>query len=239
MTTVPHILVVDDDPMICSLLERFLSDEGFSVNTAASGAEMRRRMADEPVDLVILDVILPGEDGFEIARSLRRVSDVGIIMLTSKVETSDQVVGLETGADDYVPKPFDLRVLLARVRSVLRRRRAARHAPKSEDRKTAKFAGWRLDFGARELTSPQRERVRLTNAEYKLLAVLVGRAGEVLDRDELLSAVADRRWTPYDRSIDVLVAQLRQKIEADPKSPRMIKTVRNAGYTFVVEVEEP
>ena len=138
-----------------------------------------------------------------------------------------------------MPKPFDLRVLLARVRSVLRRRRAERRVPKVETRKTANFAGWRLDFGARELTSPQRERVRLTNAEYKLLSVLVGRAGEVLDRDELLSAVADRRWTPYDRSIDVLVAQLRQKIEADPKYPRMIKTVRGAGYTFVVEVEAP
>jgi DNA-binding response OmpR family regulator len=237
MTRAPHILVVDDDPQICSMLERFLRQEGFLVGTAAGGAEMRRAMAEGPVDLVVLDVILPGEDGFEIARSLRDTSDVGIIMLTSKVGTSDQVAGLETGADDYVPKPFDLRVLLARVRSVLRRRRAARRATGAEEAKMASFAGWRLDFGRRELTSPQGERVRLTNAEYKLLAVLVRRAGEVLDRDELLSAVADRRWTPYDRSIDVLVAQLRQKIEADPKDPLMIKTVRSAGYTFVAEVE--
>jgi DNA-binding response OmpR family regulator len=229
--------VVDDDPQICSMLERFLRDEGFAVSTAAGGAEMRRVMSTDAVDLVILDVILPGEDGFEIARSLRGKSDVGIIMLTSKVETSDQVVGLETGADDYVPKPFDLRVLLARVRSVLRRRQAARRETKASEAKIVKFAGWRLDFGRRELTSPQSERVRLTNAEFKLLTVLVQRAGEVLDRDELLSAVADRRWTPYDRSIDVLVAQLRQKIETNSKDPMMIKTVRSAGYTFVAEVE--
>jgi DNA-binding response OmpR family regulator len=237
MAGTPHILVVDDDPKICSLLKRFLSGEGFLVSTAGNGTRMRRLMADKPVDLVILDLVLPGEDGFEIARSLRGESEIGIVMLTTRDDTFDQVTGLEIGADDYVPKPFDLHVLLARVRSVLRRRRAQGAAPKAKTRKIANFAGWRLDFVAQELTSPVGEPVRLTTAEYKLLAVLVHRAGEVLDRDELLSAVAERRWTPYDRSIDVLIGQLRQKIEADPKYPRMIKTVRNAGYTFVADVE--
>jgi DNA-binding response OmpR family regulator len=233
-------LVVDDDPDIRRLVATYLSGQGYRVTTAANGARMREVLADRPVDLVILDLGLPGEDGLELARALRAESDVGIIMLTGHGDLLDRVTGLEIGADDYLTKPVSLRELLARERSVLRRQGAvsagsAEGAARSPA--VARFAEWRLDLNTRELTDPDGKIVPLTTAEFRLLAAFVTSPRRPLDRDHLLGLVAEREWTPYDRSVDVLIGKLRQKIEPDPKTPSLIKTERGLGYVFLAEVE--
>lgn len=230
----PRILIVDDDPRICRLISRYLEREGFAVQSAADGDEMRVRLAETPADLIIMDLQLPGEDGLTLTRELRRDNDVAIIILTGKGETVDRIVGLEVGADDYLGKPFDERELLARVRSVLRRS-APSEAPVA-GRPGLTFEGWHLDLDAHELTSPDGERVVLTTAEFRLLSGLAQNAKRVLNRDQLLDLVAAREWDPYDRSIDVLIGKLRRKLEEDPKSPALIKTIRGVGYMFACDV---
>jgi two-component system OmpR family response regulator len=233
----PHILVVDDQREICDLVQDYLSEEGYRVSIANDGAAMRRVMAQSAVDLVILDLMLPGEDGLTLARALRDVSDVGIIILTGRGDTVDRIIGLEMGADDYLPKPFHPRELLARVRSVLRRvsSRTAENALAARSR--ARFAGWNLDLASRELRSPSGKEVRLTTGEFDLLAAFVNNANQVLTRDRLLDLARNREAGPFDRTIDVQVGRLRRKLESDPQKPTLIKTVRGSGYIFTPSIE--
>jgi two-component system OmpR family response regulator len=237
MSDIGHILVVDDQKEICDMVQDYLSSEGYRVSTAHDGAGMRRVLSQTAVDLVILDLMLPGEDGLTLARSLREESNVGIIILTGRGETVDRIIGLEMGADDYLPKPFHLRELLARVKSVLRRvsTRTAERTP--SQRQQARFAGWHLDLSSRELFSPSGREVRLTTGEFDLLAAFVNNANQVLTRDRLLDLARNREAGPFDRTIDVQVGRLRRKLEDDPQRPSMIKTVRGTGYIFTPTVE--
>ncbi len=237
MVSSAQILVVDDDPRICRLIARYLSREGYSVHTACSSIDMRRYLAIKQPDLIILDLMLGGEDGLTLARELRSQSDVAIIILTSKASTVDKVVGLELGADDYITKPFEERELLARIRTVLRRTRRNDLSSSNSKPSIANFAGWQLDLIAYTLISPRGKKVHLTNYEFQLLVSLVKRHNRVLSRDEIIKLIANRDWTPYDRSIDVLVGKLRGKIEDDPKHPAFIKTIRGVGYKFSARVD--
>ena len=232
-----HILVVDDQREICDLVQDYLSNEGYRVSIANDGAAMRRAMAQAAVDLVILDLMLPGEDGLTLARSLRDGSEVGIIILTGRGDTVDRIIGLEMGADDYLPKPFHPRELLARVRSVLRRVSSRTAENASAARSRARFAGWNLDLASRELRSPSGKEVRLTTGEFDLLAVFVNNANQVLTRDRLLDLARNREAGPFDRTIDVQVGRLRRKLESDPQKPTLIKTVRGSGYIFTAPIE--
>lgn len=232
-----HILIVDDQREICDVVQDYLSGEGYRVSIAHDGTGMRRVFSQSSVDLVILDLMLPGEDGLTLARSLRDEFNVGIIILTGRGETVDRIIGLEMGADDYLPKPFHLRELLARVKSVLRRvsSRTGDRTPTPPSK--ARFAGWNLDLSSRELLSPAGKEVRLTTGEFDLLAAFVNNANQVLTRDRLLDLARNREAGPFDRTIDVQVGRLRRKLEDDPQRPTMIKTVRGTGYIFTPPVE--
>lgn len=238
----PHILVVDDDREIRDLLARFLSKHGYRVETAPDGRAMRKALEDWAIDLVVLDLMLPGEDGLGLCRDLRARSQIPIVMLTAMGEETDRIVGLEMGADDYLAKPFNPRELLARIKAVLRRagpRAEPAPPPAAEGRRVAAFAGWRLDLEARELTSPAGLRVELSGGEYELLAAFVTHPKRVLTRDQLLDLARGREAAPFDRAIDVQVSRLRRKIEADARNPALVKTVRNGGYMFTPEVAWP
>jgi two-component system OmpR family response regulator len=233
-----HILIVDDQREICDLVQEYLSGEGYRVSIAQDGAEMRKAMTQSSVDLVILDLMLPGEDGLTLARALRQeLPNVGIIILTGRGEIVDRIIGLEMGADDYLPKPFHLRELLARVKSVLRRAPSRIADAQTAARSKARFAGWNLDLSSRELFSPSGKEVRLTTGEFDLLAAFVNNANQVLTRDRLLDLARNREAGPFDRTIDVQVGRLRRKLEDDPQRPTMIKTVRGTGYIFTPSVE--
>ncbi len=232
-----HILIVDDQQEICDVVQEYLTGEGYRVSTAHDGAGMRRVLSQSPVDLVILDLMLPGEDGLTLARALRSESGIGIIILTGRGETVDRIIGLEMGADDYLPKPFHLRELLARVKAVLRRAHDRSGEGPQPARSRAKFAGWSLDLSSRELQSPSGEPVRLTTGEFDLLAAFVNNANQVLSRDRLLDLARNREAGPFDRTIDVQVGRLRRKLDEDPQNPNLIKTVRGSGYIFTPAVE--
>ena len=236
MKAADHIVIVDDQPEICELVYNYLTGEGYRVSTANDGASMRRILQQYEVDLVLLDIMLPGDDGLSLARQLRAQSDIGIIILTGRGETVDRIIGLEMGADDYLPKPFHLRELLARVKSVLRRA-SARGEPSKPAPQSAVFNGWRLDLTSRELTAPSGQEVRLTTGEFDLLAAFVGNANQVLSRDRLLDLARNRASGPFDRTIDVQVGRLRKKLEDDPQNPSLIKTVRGSGYIFTASVD--
>jgi two-component system OmpR family response regulator len=238
MTATIHILVVDDQKEICEVVQQYLSSEGYRVSVAHEGAGMRKIMAQDPAELVILDLMLPGEDGLTLARQLREDSTIGIIILTGRSETVDRIIGLEMGADDYLPKPFHLRELLARVKSVLRRASSRAQSEKPASARTrARFAGWHLDLATRELVSPEGGEVRLTTGEFDLLAAFVNNANQVLSRDRLLDLARNREAGPFDRTIDVQVGRLRRKLEPDPEKPTIIKTVRGTGYIFTPSVD--
>ena len=231
-----HLLVVDDDREIRDLVSRFLRRHGFRVTVAKDGNEMKRALADWRIDLIVLDLMLPGDDGLELCRDLRASSKVPIIMLTAMGEEIDRIVGLEMGADDYVAKPFNPRELHARIKAVLRRAgEQPAHAEKLGD-KVFRFAGWTLDPGRRRLESPQGIVVELSAGEYDLLLAFVERPQRALSRDQLLDVTRGRAAIPFDRSVDVQVGRLRHKIEADPKSPELIKTLRGGGYLLAVPV---
>ena len=232
-----HILVVDDQQEICDVVEEYLTGESYRVSTAHDGAGMRRVLGQSAVDLVILDLMLPGEDGLTLAHSLRSQSGIGIIILTGRGETVDRIIGLEMGADDYLPKPFHLRELLARVKSVLRRVQSRSGGGPLHARSRAHFAGWHLDLSSRELLAPSGEEVRLTTGEFDLLAAFINNANQVLSRDRLLDLARNREAGPFDRTIDVQVGRLRRKLEDDPQNPSLIKTVRGSGYIFTPPVE--
>ncbi|MDP6708939.1 MAG: response regulator [Alphaproteobacteria bacterium] len=245
MTGSTRILVVDDDPRVRRLLDRYLTREGFEVVEAADGSEMRRALDEDRISLVLLDLVLPGEDGLTLARDLRQHSDLPIIILSGKGKMLDRVIGLEVGADDYIVKPFHLREVLARIRSVLRRRREDQPVVEAEptalagdDGQIFDFAGWRLDAAKRELAAADRGTVALTTGEFNLLLTLVKSAGRVLNRDQLMDQVAGRAWSPYDRTMDCQVRRLRAKIERNPSKPELIKTVRGVGYVFTPKVTQ-
>jgi two-component system, OmpR family, response regulator len=237
MTSMPHILVVDDEEDILSLLTEFFRKHGHPVTVAASGAAMFAALQTEQIDLVILDIMLPGEDGFSLCRKLRASSKVPVIMLTAMADHTDRVVGLELGADDYLVKPFDPRELLARVKAVLRRvaeRTAAPHS--TETRPILVFEDWRLDVARRELRSADNTLMFLSGAEFDLLLVFAEHPQRVLTRDQLLDLARGVSHGAYDRSIDVLVSRLRRKLGVDARSPSLIRTVRNGGYIFTATV---
>lgn len=230
-----HILIVDDDREIRDLLQEFYQKHGMRVSTARDEDEMQAALRRVAVDLIVLDVMLPGKGGLDICRDLRAHSNIPIIMLTAVTETVDRVVGLEMGADDYVAKPFDPRELLARTRAVLRRPSAAgtAHRPLPQ---VYKFAGWTLDASRRRLLRPDGVRVELTTAEFNLLHTLVRSAQRVLSREQLVELSNQNGDYSYDRSVDILVSRLRRKMEDDPRAPRLVLTVRGGGYQFVPEV---
>ncbi len=233
-----RILVVDDEEGIRELLFHYLSDFGFEVAAVADGGAMRRHLARHAVDLVLLDLGLPGEDGLVLARELRARNDVpGIIIVTGRGEPVDRIIGLELGADDYVPKPFDLRELVARVRSVLRRVRGETPSAAAEDAsERLEFDGWQIDLGARSLLRPDGTALSLTTGEFDLLATFVRNPNRALTRDELMDVLYRRQAGPFDRAIDVQVGRLRRKIERDPADPGLIKSVRGVGYLFAARV---
>jgi len=237
-----HVLAVDDDESVRNLIAEYLTESGFRVTTVGNGRDMAAALAADPVDLIVLDVKLPGEDGFTLARNVRQTSNVPIIMLTGQGHEVDRVLGLELGADDYLVKPFSPRELLARIKAVLRRFGSNRsdnpagHARREGDLRTYRFSGWELSTGTRRLLSPSGQRVELTNGEYALLMTFLKAPRAVLSRDQLLEG-SRLHDDIYDRSIDVQILRLRRKIEADPNEPRLIRTERGAGYFFDSDVD--
>ncbi|HET6432796.1 response regulator transcription factor [Dyella sp.] len=232
-----HLLVVDDDEEVGALLQRYFGAQGFRVTVVGDGASMHERLASESVQLVLLDLGLPGEDGFELTRHLHEHWRGPVIIITGRGESVDRVVGLELGADDYVTKPFDLRELLARVRSVLRRAADQGRPEVISPPRHYHFAGYRLDPKSRHLTSPEGETVALTSGEYELLSVLLEHPHRVLSRDDLMTRIHGRDAGPYDRAIDVQIGRLRRKIEPNPTHPILIKAVRGVGYLFAEPVQ--
>ena len=237
MNAAVHIAVLDDEEEITRLLATYLQGQGFRVSQTHSGGALMRLMADDPPRLVLLDLGLPGEDGFSIARQLRERWQCGLVIVSGRGDAIDKVVGLEVGADDYVTKPFDLRELLARIKAVLRRTLATpADPPEKLPGQRYQFLGWELDVGARRLQDSSGREVALTGGEFDLLSVLVTHPGRVLSRDFLLERTRGREAAPFDRTIDVQVGRLRKKIEANVDDPQIIKSVRGAGYILVPAV---
>jgi len=237
-TLQPHILVVDDDLQIRQLLEDYLTENAFRVTVCANGQQMKGALAEEAIDLIVLDLRLAGEDGMSIARSLRDQSAIPIVMLTGVKDEADRVMGLELGADDYLTKPFSPRELLARIRTVLRRTRStASTAAHQREVRAYRFANFELNLRTRKLKRPQGEPIELTNKEFNLLAALVAAPQRILTRDQLLEASRVYDNEVYDRAIDVQMLRLRRKIEADPAQPRFLVTERGVGYRFDCPVE--
>jgi two-component system OmpR family response regulator len=233
----PHILIVDDHREIRDLVSRALTKEGFRVNVAADGRAMHKVMADSRIDLILLDLMLPGEDGLSLCRALRAESNIPIIMLTAKGDEVDRVIGLEMGADDYLPKPFGSRELVARIKAVLRRsHEKAATAGSAQRPKRYHFDRWTLDTGTRDLLRDDGVTVPLSTGEYDLLLALVERPQRVLSRDQLLDLARGRAASAFDRSVDTQISRLRKKLELDPGDPKVIKTVWGGGYTFTPAV---
>jgi two-component system, OmpR family, response regulator len=231
-----HVLVVDDDAEIRKLLGEYLERNGFRVSLATDGPEMRRALDRSRPDIVVLDLMLPGDSGLTLCRDLRVDSRLPVIMLTARAEEVDRIVGLEMGADDYLAKPFSPRELLARIRSILRRTRGLA-SPAAGGNHQLRFAGWILDLAARQLVAADGVVVALSGAEFKLLSVFVEHPNRVLDRNQLMDLTVGRDGTPFDRSIDVQVSRLRLRLRDDAREPRIIKTVRNEGYVLAAVVE--
>ncbi|HJS39541.1 MAG TPA: response regulator [Burkholderiales bacterium] len=225
-----RILIVDDDRSVRDSLAEYLQEHGYDVALAEGGEAMRRTLAAGVPDVVLLDLNMPGEDGLSLARWLRANHDVAIIMVTGAGEVVDRVIGLEVGADDYLAKPFDPRELRARLKSVLRRTRGGAARPAG---KRVKVGRCTLDLQTHQLIDAKGEDLPLTGMEFDLLRVFVERPNQVLSRDQLLTHTRNREWEPFDRSIDIRIARLRKKIEADPEKPKTLKTVRGAGYIFI------
>jgi DNA-binding response OmpR family regulator len=240
-----RLLVVDDDPSVRALLREYLEGHGFTVAEAASGAQMREQIEHDLPDAVLLDIRLPGEDGLVLARYLREHYEVGIIMVTASGDVVDRVVGLELGADDYIAKPFDLRELLARLKSVLRRMQVkpspegkpqAEAGPQQQPRRQ-RFGRCEIDLESRRMFEVGGGEVTVTAMEFDLLTAFLANPNRVLSRDQLLLHTRNREWEPFDRSIDIRIGRLRRKVEPDPAGePRCIRTVRNAGYMFIPNV---
>jgi two-component system, OmpR family, response regulator len=233
----PHILIVDDDRQIRAMLGRFLAEHSMRVTQVGDGEQMFKALAAGRFDVIVLDVMMPGDDGFTLCRKLRNTNTIPLVLLTARNGETDRIVGLELGADDYVTKPFNPRELLARIRAILRR--AGAHHPAASERLASaiyRFAGWTLDTSRRALISPSGVLTDLTTGEFDLLVAFVEHPQRVLNRDQLLDLARGRVSLAFDRSIDVQVSRLRRKIEIDPNVPALIKTVRNGGYFFTATV---
>ncbi|WP_297307485.1 two-component system response regulator TorR [Neptuniibacter sp.] len=238
-SNVPYrILIVEDDFASRSLLSSYLSKEGYKVTETEQADNLCEIVEQDQIDLVLLDINLPGKDGLTLTRELRSVSSVGIILVTSKGDEIDRIVGLELGADDYVTKPFNPRELLVRAKNLLWRVRDSQSARTNEKSSNQQwlFEGWTLDANKRLLTSPDQISDRLPEGEYKLLTALLNAPGSILSRDQLMDAIHDREWTPNDRSVDVMVGRLRRKLGDSPSNPHFILTAHGAGYMFAGEV---
>ena len=229
-----RILLVDDEPTLREPLAAYLARQGFAVDEAASAAEARGLLLNETPDLVLLDIMMPGEDGLSLCRHLIESKDLPVILLTAKGEAMDRIVGLEIGADDYVVKPFEPRELVARIKSVLRRSQRAGSSP--EEDALYEFEGWRLDPVKRRLTDPEGALVSISAAEFRLLCAFLTNPRKVMDRDRLLDMVQGREAHLFDRAVDNQVSRLRRKIEADSREPRLIQTVRGGGYVLAADV---
>jgi two-component system OmpR family response regulator len=237
MEGIDHILVVDDDAEIRELLGEYLEKNGCKATVVADGKGMWAALARGKVDLIVLDLMLPGDDGLALCRKLRADSDTPVIMLTARSEETDRVVGLEIGADDYLAKPFSARELLARIKSVLRRYRSLPRNLRPEEVRAFAFAGWRLDTISRHLISPAEVVTSLSGAEFRLLRIFLEHPNHVLSRDQLMMFLHGREAEPFDRSIDNQVSRLRHRLDDDPADPQIIKTVRGEGYVLAVPVE--
>jgi DNA-binding response OmpR family regulator len=234
----PHVLVVDDDPDIRAVVAEYLVKNETRVTAVASGREMLEVFETEAIDLVLLDVRMPGENGMMLVQTLRERASVPVMLLTGNAEEADRVMGLELGADDYVTKPFSPRELLARIRAVLRRYQAPAEGPARDDKRRAyRFAGWELNLRTRKLTAPDGRKLDLSNGEFSLLAAFCGSAQRVLSRDQLMSLSRLHNAEVYDRTVDVQIVRLRRKIELNPARPELIVTERGAGYIFAPPVE--
>jgi two-component system torCAD operon response regulator TorR len=225
-------MIIEDDLVTRAKLAAYFIAEGYRVSEASDGATMRMITASRPADLFMIDINLPGDDGFQLTRELRAASEAGIILVTGRTDTVDRIVGLEIGADDYVTKPFNQRELLARVKNLLRRVRIARGG--DDLRQVRRFLGWTFDMGHRSLQDAEGRFVELTRAEFKALALLSGNPGEVMTRDRLLHEVANRDWHPGDRTVDVVIRRLRRKLADETENPRIIVTSHGEGYLFAV-----
>jgi two-component system, OmpR family, response regulator len=238
VTALPHVVALDDDPSVRGLIGDYLNDNELRATTVANGKEFAAVLARETVDLVVLDLKLPGEDGMQIARKLREKSLIPILMLTGRTEEADRVMGLELGADDYLTKPFSPRELLARIRALLRRARGTATVAETIAKVRAfRFGNWELSVGLRRLKSDDGQLVELSNGEFSLLAAFLAAPQRVLTRDQLLELSRLHNAEVYDRSIDVQILRLRRKIEPNPARPKFIRTARGVGYTFQAEVE--
>lgn len=234
----PHVLVVDDSADIREPLAKFLTRKGLRISTAGGSAEMRKMLKQGAFDLVVLDIMMPGEDGLSLCRMLRETTDIPVILLTAMAEETDRVIGLEIGADDYVTKPFSPRELMARIKAVLRRSRSVPGNRDAAPAKRFRFDRWELDAVRRELLGADQVAVPLSTAEFRLLTVFLQRPQMVLSREHLLDLTAGRSLEPFERSIDNQVSRLRKKIEPDPKNPTIIKTVWGGGYVLATDVSE-
>jgi len=237
MDSTDHILVVDDDAEIRQLLGDYLRKNGYEATTVADGKAMRTALTRSRIDLIVLDLMLPGEDGLTLCRSLRSQSETPVIMLTARGEETDRIVGLEMGADDYLAKPFNPRELLARIKTVLRRYRSLPLNLRADQARTIVFGAWSLDTVARHLLSPEGVVISLSGAEYQLLRIFLSHANQVLTRDQLMLLAKGREADPFDRSVDLKVSRLRHRLGDDPAEPHIIKTVRGQGYVLAVSVE--
>jgi two-component system OmpR family response regulator len=240
MTTLPpHVLAIDDDAGMRQLIADYLGEHDLRVTTVATGADMEKVLAEQAIDVVVLDLRLAGEDGMQLARKLRETSEVPIIIVSGRKDEADRVMGLELGADDYLTKPFGPRELLARVRAVLRRYKTTNEVlpARNEKRRAYRFAGWELNLRTRRLTGPGNKRVELSNGEFSLLEAFCSAPQRVLSREQLLDLSRLHNAEVYDRSIDVQILRLRRKIEVNPSKPEYIKTERGAGYIFDTPVE--
>ena len=230
-----NLLIVEDDEVALTKMKAYFESEGYQVHPASNAHQMRRHLETQNIELVLLDINLPDDDGLAIARKLRSQSDIGIILVSGRDSDIDRIVGLEMGADDYVTKPFNARELLARVKGVLRR---ARSRPTNLKEHNKTFAGWYLDELRRTLVSPAGQELTMTRAELDLITVFTDHPGETLSRERLMNCVTHRSWNPNDRTIDVLIRRVRQKIEPDPKKPALIKTIHGEGYMFCESVTD-
>lgn len=234
-----HLLVVDDDPRIRQMLTHYFEDEGYAVVGAADGAEMRAHLRQQNFDIILLDLVLPGgQDGLDLAREIRAQSDIPIMMLTGRDDVVDRIVGLEVGADDYIAKPFHLREVHARLKSILRRRQApARNATEAPSEEIIGFEDWKLNLSRRQLLDPAGVEVELTTGEFDMLTAFLRHAGRVLTRDVLMDMTRGRNLEAFDRTIDAQIVRLRRKIETDSKRPQFIKAVRGVGYVFTGKLD--
>jgi two-component system OmpR family response regulator len=236
MNAMDHILIVDDDRDIRDLLSEYLHKQGYRISVAADGRAMRSMMSRTVPDLIILDLMLPGEDGLVLCREIRAQSDIPILMLTARSDEVDRIVGLEMGADDYLAKPFSPRELVARIKSILRRSRALPSNLKPDQAKLFHFAGWTLDISTRNLLSPDGISIALSGTDFKLLRIFLDHPNRVLNRDQLIDLTQSRDAGPFDRSIDLQVSRLRRRLNDPPKDPAIIKTARGEGYVLAAEV---